>query len=78
MWCFKNVLETPEIEGKLTICVIGTNQTAKQLNNPVGIGSRSHVLLGEFIIIFLTSAAVAGSKEIIRDLTVGDLMSGIS
>ena len=41
------------------------------------IGSRSHVLLGEFIIIFLTSSAVAGSKEVLRYLTVGDLMFGI-
>ena len=70
--------KTLEIKGKLTICVTGTSKTSKQdLNNSGGIGSRLHVLLGEFIIMSLTSSAVAGSKEIIRDLTVGDLMFGI-
>ena len=65
--------KTPEIKDKLTICVIGTNKTSKQdFNNSVGIGSRSHVLLGEFIIIFLTSSAVAGSKEVNSDSTVRD------
>ena len=58
--------------------MIGTNKISKQdFNNLVGIGSRSHVLLGEFIIIFLTSSAAAGLKQVIRDLTVGDEMSGI-
>ena len=70
--------KTPEIKDILTICVIGTNKTSQQdFNNSVGIGSRSHVLLGEFIISFLTSSAVASSKQVIHDLTVGDLMSGI-
>ena len=70
--------KTPEIKDKLTICVIGTNKAFKQdFNNSVGIGSRSHVLLGEFIITFLTSSAVAGSKQVARDFTVGDWMSGI-
>ena len=65
--------KTPEIKDKLTICVIGTNKTSKQdFLNSEGIGSRSHVLLGEFIIIFLTSSAVASSKQVIRDLTVRD------
>ena len=69
--------KTPEIKDKLTICVIGTNKTSKQdFNNAVGIGSRSHVLLGEFIISFLTSSAVASSKRVIRDLTVGDQIFG--
>ena len=67
-----------EIKDKLTNCVIGTKKTSKQdFNNSEGIGSRSHVLLGEFIISFLTSSAVARSKQVIRDLTVGDLMSGV-
>ena len=70
--------KTPEIKDKLTICVIGTNKTSKQdFNNSVGFGSRSHVLLGELIIIFLTSSAVPGSKQVIRDLTVGYLIFGI-
>ena len=57
--------KTPEIKDKLTICVIGTNKTSKQdLNNSVGNGSRSHVLLGDFIISFLTSSAVASSKRV--------------
>ena len=33
--------------------------------------------LGQFIIIFLISSAVAGSKQVIRDFTVGDGMFGI-
>ena len=70
--------KTLEIKDELTICVIGTNKTSKQdFNNSVGIGSRAHVLLGEFIISFLTSSAVASSKRVIRDLTVGDSMTGI-
>ena len=38
--------KTPEIEDKLTICVIITNKTS----NSVGIRLRLHFLLGEFII----------------------------
>ena len=68
----KMSVKTPEIKDKLTICVIGTNKTSKQdFNNAVGIGSRSYVLLGKFISSFLTSSAVASSKQVIRDLTVG-------
>ena len=38
--------KTPEIKDKLSICMIGTNETSRQdLNNSVGIGSRSHVFL---------------------------------
>ena len=63
--------KTPEIKDKITICVIETNKTSKQdFNNSVGIGSRSHNLLGEFAIIFLTSSAVASSKQVIHDFTV--------
>ena len=62
--------KSPEIKDKLTICVIVTNKTSKQdFNISVGIGSRSHVFLGEFIIIFLTSSAVSGSKEVIQGTT---------
>ena len=54
-----------KIKDKLTICVIGTSKTSKQdFNNSVGIGSRSHVFLGEFIISFLPSSAVASSKQV--------------
>ena len=69
--------KTP-VKDKLTISVIGANKTSEQdLNNSVDIGSRSHISLGEYIIISLTSSAVDGSKQVIRDFTVGDLMSGI-
>ena len=70
--------KTPEIKDKLAIRVIGTSKASKpDFTNSLGIWSRSHVLPGEFIIICLTSSALAGSKMVKRDLTVGDLILNI-
>ena len=44
--------------------VIGLINTSKHaFNSMVGIGSRSHNLLGDDMIIFLTSVVVAGSND---------------
>ena len=53
--------------------VIGLIKTSRQaFSSTVGSGSRSQHLLGDDMIIFLTSAVVAGSNDASREFSCGE------
>ena len=61
--CLKEDGKVPDNREKLTILVIVGRSAGRQaLSSQVGIGSRSHCLLGEFMMTFWISSSVAGEK----------------
>ena len=61
--CLEEDGKVPDSKDKLTILVIVGRSAGRQaLSSQVGMGSRSHCLLGEFIMAFWISSSVAGEK----------------
>jgi hypothetical protein len=61
--CLKAEGKVPDDKDKLTILVMVGRRAGRQaLRSQVGIGSRSHCLLGEFMMAVWTSFSVAGEK----------------
>jgi hypothetical protein len=63
MECLNDEGKLPELSDMLTILVIIDMRTGRHfLRSQVGMGSRSHCLLGEFVISFRISSSVAVVK----------------